>query len=559
MRFRSIVLAVLFVFSGIAARAAETQDLASKVNAVFAEYAKADSPGCALAVIQDGRIAYEKGYGMASLEHGVPITPQTVFDIGSTSKQITAASILLLAQEGKLSLDDPVRKHIPEMPDYATPVTLRHLLHHTSGVRDYANLMALSGLNYEDLADDADGLAIIVRQKKLDFKPGDEHSYSNSGYFLLSLVVQRVSGKTLRDFAQERIFAPLGMTSTRFFNDATEVIPHRATAYGPRSGGGFGVQMSNWTQTGDGGVQTTVEDLAKWDRNFYDPKVGGAWLVEQLQMPGTLNDGSKIGYARGLMVDEYRGLRRVQHGGGWAGYRAQLMRFPDEKLSVITLCNLGSVSPGALAQQVADHYLAGRLKPEETAPVAAPTAAAGGPVGDAGRYTGLYWSPGSDLVRRLYIKEGKLFYFRNPQSESELAPLGGDRFAMLGVPVRTEVSFPSQAAGAPRRMEVASVGDKPLVFQEVQPVEPKPEDLAAYAGTYTSEELDITWKLTVQDGRLMMQGKRGPILPLNPAFDGAFGAPMGLFRFTREDGKKVTGFLIGAGRARDLVFVRTAG
>src|SRR5687768_3033322 len=228
------------------------------VDKVFSAYGK-DGPGCALAVVRDGGIVYSKGYGMASLEHGVPITPQTVFDIGSTSKQITAASILLLAQDGKLSLDDDVRKHIPEMPDLGTPVTLRHLLHHTSGVRDYIELLQLGEISFEDVATDDDALAALSRQKALDFRPGDEHSYSNSGYFLLSLVVKRTSGKTLREFAQERIFTPLGMSSTQILDDHTLVIPRRAASYAPRRDGGFRLAIANWEQTGDGAVQTTVE------------------------------------------------------------------------------------------------------------------------------------------------------------------------------------------------------------------------------------------------------------------------------------------------------------
>lgn len=553
--FSLLILALAFS-CGEHASAAESQDLARSVDAIFAEYAKPGSPGCSLAVIQNGRITYEKGYGLANVEHGVPIDPKkTVFDIGSTSKQITAASILLLAQDGKLSLDDAVRKHVPELPDYGTPITIRHLLHHTSGIRDYINLMILGGINFEDWATDGDGLAAIARQKTLDFKPGSEHSYSNSGYFLLSQIVERVSGKKMRDFAQERIFGPLGMTNTRILDDHTEVIPHRAASYAPGPEGGFAIVVSNWEQTGDGAVQTTVEDLAKWDQNFYDPKVGGAWLVEQLQTKGTLNDGETINYARGLQVEDYRGLRRVSHGGGWAGYRAEMIRFPDQKLSVVTLCNLGSVNPSALAQQVADLYLGDKLQPEGQ-PAAVAGGAPAGKVENADRYTGVYWSPGGGLVRRIEVRDGKLFYVRGGGNDSELAPLGGGRFRMVGVPA--EVSFPvsATASNPPRRMELVAGGGKPMVFEEVKPVTLTPEGLAAYAGTYTSPEIDTTWKLTVEEGRLVMRGRRGPAHPLEPAFADAFNGDFGLIRFQRE-GQKVTGLMVGAGRARDIKFTRT--
>ncbi|HEV8583104.1 MAG TPA: serine hydrolase domain-containing protein [Thermoanaerobaculia bacterium] len=556
-RIHLIRFSLLFTVSILVvgpAGAAETSDLAARVDAVFADYAKPGSPGCALAVIKDGSIAYEKGYGLASVELGVPITPKTVFDIGSTSKQFTAASILLLAQDGKLSLDDDIHKYVPELPDYGVPVTIRHLLHHTSGMRDYINVMFLGGINVEDWTTDADALAALVRQKTLDFKPGEEHSYSNSGYFLLSIIVKRVSGKSLKDFAQERIFTPLGMTTTHYLNDHMEVVPGRASSYEPRPDGGFAVQSANWEQTGDGAVQTTVEDLAKWDQNFYTPKVGGTWLIEQLQTTGTLNNGEKITYARGLAVEEYRGLRRVSHGGAWAGYRAQLMRFPVEKLAVVTLCNLGSADTTGLAQGVANLYLGDRLAPEAAVAASETAPAAAGAV-DVARLAGLYWSPASDFVRKIYGKEGKLFYYRGPESESELAPLADARFLMLGVPpgLRAEVSFPQ---GTPRRMLVSTNGGTPMVFEEVQPVEPKPEELAAYAGTYTSVELDTTWTLAVESDGLVMRGKRGPARPLRAAFTDAFGSDFGLLRFTRDGEKKINGFLIGAGRARNLKFER---
>ncbi|HEX5720698.1 MAG TPA: serine hydrolase domain-containing protein [Thermoanaerobaculia bacterium] len=520
------------------------------VDKVFSDYGK-DGPGCALAVVRDGAIVHSKGYGLASVEHGAPITPQTVFDIGSTSKQITAAAILLLGQDGKLSLDDDVRKHIPEMPDLGTPVTLRHLLHHTSGVRDYIELLQLGEISFEDVATDDDALAALSRQKALDFRPGDEHNYSNSGYFLLSLVVKRASGKTLREFAQERIFTPLGMSSTQILDDHTLVIPRRAASYGPRGDGGFRLAIANWEQTGDGAVQTTVEDLAKWDRNFYDPKVGGPALVEQLQVKGVLNDGSTIPYARGLVVNEYRGLRRVQHGGGWAGYRAEMIRFPDERLSVITLCNRGDANPTAMAMQVAELYLADRMKPAEPEPTAAAATAAPSVTVDAARYAGLFWNPATGMVRRIVPRDGKLFYERGPGNETELAPLGENRFSLTGGPA--EVLLP------PGEMHVLIPGEKPAVFQKVEPFAPAPAELAAYAGTFYSDELDMTFKLSVEDGRLVLRTRRQhePV-PLDPIFADAFRFPGGgpLLRFTRT-GKDVNGFSMGNARARNIDFTRT--
>ncbi|HEX7182402.1 MAG TPA: serine hydrolase domain-containing protein [Thermoanaerobaculia bacterium] len=558
-RVFGLCLAAAALISAAPAPTPSPEGLSSQVDQVFAELARKDSPGCALAVVRDGRIVYSKGYGMASLEHSVPISPQTVFDIGSTSKQVTAAAILLLAQEGKLSLDDDVRKHIPEIPDYGTPVTLRHLLHHTAGIRDYIALLRFAGINFEDVATDADALAAIARQKSLDFRPGDEHSYSNSGYFLLSLVVKRASGKTLREFAEERIFKPLDMASTQILDDHTRIIPRRAASYGPTPSG-FQVVSSNWEQTGDGAVQTAVEDLAKWDQNFYDPKVGGPGLIEQLQVTGMLNDGEKITYARGLQVDEHRGLRRVSHGGGWAGYRAEMIRFPDARFSVITLCNAAHANPTAMAMQVANLYLADRLQPARE--VASPGSAPAGPAAaavqvDGARYAGLFWNPVTDTVRRIVARDGKLFYERGPGNETELAPLGGDRFAMVGAPAKAEVLFPAASPGAAREMQVIIEGNKPSVFRVVEQVTPTEAELAAYAGRYSSEELDVTYTLAVEDGKLTLRDRRGESLRLEPAFADAFRNPnLGLLRFSRDSGKKVNGFSISVGRARNMRFTK---
>ena len=549
-----LALTALAWASSSEVRAAEAKPPAARIDEVFAAYAKPGSPGCALAVIERGKTVYERGYGLANLEHGVPITPRTVFDLGSTSKQFTAAAILLLAKDGKLSLDDDVRKHVPEVPDYGTPITIRHLLHHTSGLRDYIEVMVLGGFQFEDWTTDRDALAALSRQRALNFRPGEEHSYSNSGYFLLSVIAERASGKSLGDFARERIFAPLDMASTEVLNDHTRVVPGRATGYAPREGG-FGVAMSNWEQTGDGAVQSTVLDLAKWDQNFYAPKVGGEWLIAELQQTGTLNDGQAFPYARGLAVDKYRGLRRVRHGGAWAGFRAELVRFPEERLSVATLCNLASANPSALAMRVAELYLADRLGPVE-APPPAPAVAAAVTV-DASRYAGLYWSEEAGVVRRVVAREGKLFYQRAPGNETELVPLGGETFTMVGAPPGTELVFSTPEAGGGRRLETRSPGAPAMRLEAVEPFAPDAAGLAAFAGAYASDELNTTVRLSVVEGKLRLELERGAPLDLEPVFTDTFRGPdIGLVRFTRDDEQRVSGFEISAGRAQNLRFTR---
>lgn len=534
--------------------------VASRIDETFAEFSKPGSPGCALALYERGRVVYGKGYGLASIEHQVAIDPkQTVFDIGSTSKQFTAASILLLAQDGKLSLDDSVRKHIPELPGYFDNVTLEHLLNHTAGVRDYILLLTVGGAQFEDHTTDTDALRAISRQKALDFSPGSEHSYSNSGYFLLSQVVKSASGKSLREFAQERIFTPLGMQHTHILDNHAEVISHRAASYEPGPDGTWELSTSAWEQTGDGQVQTTVMDLARWDANFYEPKVGGSALIEQLQQTGTLDDGKPITYARGLIVEDYRGLRAVSHGGSWAGYRSELIRFPEAGIAVAALCNAGSSQPWALSRNVADIVLGDRLQalpeaPATTAEADATTEeATKAPKFEPDLYTGTYYGADELLVRRIELRDGKLWYVRNGGQDSELAYEGGDRFRMLDVPMRAVLQFDHDKDG--KRHMTLELGTDRTVMHSVAPFSPDADALAKFAGEYESAELDTAWRLSVDGTELKLYPRRGDPISLSPAFPDAFTGG-GLLLFQRNDRGDLTGFSLNVGRTRGLDFRR---
>jgi CubicO group peptidase (beta-lactamase class C family) len=409
---RLIVLAAIATAaSGGAAYAQEKKNAA--VDEVFSDLAKPGSPGCALAVARGGKIVHEKGYGLANIEENVSIVPQSVFDIGSTSKQFTAASILLLEKQGKLSINDDIRKYVPEIPDYGYKITILHLLNHTSGLRDYLTLFELAGINTDSVTTDEDALAIIANQKALNFAPGSEWLYSNSGFFLLSVIVKRVSGKTLAEFAAENIFAPLEMKHTVYRDGHAQIVPNRALAYDAKEkAGGYSINVSYFEQTGDGAVHTSVEDLLKWDENFYNGKIGGKDFLAELQEPGKLNNGKPLNYAKGLMVEKYRGLPIVEHGGSWGGYRAQLLRFPEQHFSVVCLCNVGNAGPEKRALRVADIYLAEEMKEpaarekegkkrekRDTAPV---------PTEQLAAYAGNFRSEELRATYQLAVEDGKL-------------------------------------------------------------------------------------------------------------------------------------------------------
>ncbi len=441
------------------------QKAASAVDEVFDDLAKPGSPGCALGVYRDGQMIYAKGYGFANLEENVAITPQAVFDIGSTSKQFTATSILLLEKQGKLSVNDEVRKHIPELPDYGHKITILHLLNHTSGLRDYLTLMELAGINTDSVTTDEDALALIARQKALNFAPGSDYLYSNTGFFLLSVIVKRASGKTLREFAAENVFEPLRMTHTQYRDDHTALIANRALAYEPKEKkDGYTLDVSYFEQTGDGAVHTSVEDLLKWDENFYSGQIGGREFLAEIQEQGKLNSGKVLDYAKGLVITNHRGLRTVSHGGSWGGYRAQLVRFPEQHFSVACLCNVGNADPSKRAAEVADIYLGSVMKAKgakkdeeeaeekeqkEQAGVALKTEQLQG-------YAGDYRSDELGVAYRLGIKDGNLkliavldpsgFPRANNFSASEWRPAGTDQFKVGGASMT--VSFQRDAKGA---------------------------------------------------------------------------------------------------------------
>jgi len=431
------------LIKALSSSAGPTAGPEARVDEIFSRFAASPAPGCALAIAQNGRIAYERGYGRASLELDVPITPKTVFDIGSTSKQFTAFSLLLLERDGKLSLDDDIRRFLPEVPDYGQRITIRHLLTHTSGLRDYTDLLEFDGHDTADFTDDRDALDLIARQRGVNFSPGQEWRYSNTGFFLASIIVKRASGQSLASFAHDRIFVPLGMTSTQYLDDTTRVVPSRATAYSPRdskSGGGFRVNMSDWNQTGDGAVQTTVEDLARWDENFYAPKVGDARAIAAMQTVGRLNDGKAHDYGLGLSVGTYGGLKRVSHGGSWAGYRAELMRFPDRHTSIITLCNVSNSGPTALAESVAAIWLADTgLKPPAPR-TTAPAPPSPPQLSDAELrvHAGRYSTPELTLPWTIELVDHQLKLRIRKGDGETLTPVSRDEFRLNGTRITFE-------------------------------------------------------------------------------------------------------------------------
>src|SRR5438105_6215959 len=409
---------------------------AQRADSVFQRFDRTDSPGCALGVYQDGKILYARGYGMASLEHGVALSPRSVLDVGSISKQFTAMAMLMLQKEGKLSLDDPIRKYIPEMPAYADKITLRRALSQTSGLRDLYVMMGQTGRTFA--GDTIDALRVITHSAEPNYEPGARYLYTNSGWILAAQIVYRLTGKTLAQFAEERLFTPLGMHDTRILADVTTIIPNGADGYAPRSSSaGFRVARSTYDGAimGAGAVHTPVEDFGRWLSNYDQATVGGRDIIETMTTPTMLNDGTPArsgpnqAYAIGLNVGTLRGLRVVSHGGSWAGYRGHFLRFPDQRFGVATFCNLTTSGPDSLARKVAGIYLADRMQPDSA--MAWTVALAGSPRVDLAAaklspLVGVWRNVERGEVRRTLLVGDTLFAAGGERTR--IVPLGGGRF-----------------------------------------------------------------------------------------------------------------------------------
>lgn len=561
LRLCTFVIAILSLLLSTPSAKAQSgdNDLTAKVDKVFAQFDKPNSPGCALAVIKDSQIIYKRGYGMADLDHDVAIKPDTPFHVASVSKQFTAFSILLLAQQGKLSLDDKVQKYITELREFDQPITIRHLLHHTSGLRDQWNLLIMSGTRLgEDVVRDDDILDLVSRMKELNFKPGDQHMYCNTGYTLMAYIVKRVSGQSLREFAEASIFKPLAMTRTVFRDDHAIVVKQQAYAYNPGPNGSFKLSVPNYDTVGASSLVTTVEDLAKWDQNFYDKKVGGDWVIEQMQMRGQLNDGEQISYARGVVVGTYKGLNLVEHSGGDAGYRSHLMRFPDKRFSVACLCNSGNANPGLFARQVADVYLAKEFATPPPKPASTPaTAALTLSEQELKAKVGAYWDARVEEIARISLSGDKLQLSALGLSVG-LMPLDANRFHTVSPSAETpaEVIFENSPQGNPLRFILKIVGRPAINYDAVPPADTS--KLSEYEGTYYSEEIDSTYRVSLKDGKLIVTRKKFGPTQLTPAFRDAFSSLsiLGTFRFTRDAQNRVDGFRLSAGRIRNFRFVK---
>lgn len=425
MLFRTLI-----VLLSVAVSLFAQEDRARRVDEIFREWNKPGVPGAAVAVVQGGKVVYEKGYGVANLEYDIAVTPRTVYHVASVSKQFTAMALVLLEQDGRLSLEDDVHKVLPELPDYGHKITIRNLLQHTSGVRDQWQTLSLAGWRMDDVITQKQILRMLFHQKELNFAPGTRHLYSNGGYTLAAEIVARVSGKPFPDFCDERIFRPLGMTRTHFHQDHRRIVRDRAYSY-EKTADGYQASPLNYANAGATSLFTTAPDLVKWLDNFREPKVGGRAAVARLQEQAVLADGKRIDYALGVSVGSYRGLKTVSHGGGDAGYRSYVVWFPELELGVAVVSGLGSFNPGGVANRVAAVFAGPKMTAEaaQPKPVRQEDGAAGEfDAKDLAQYRGVYWSEELETQYTIVANAGKLVADHAHHGEIALTPAAKDQF-----------------------------------------------------------------------------------------------------------------------------------
>lgn len=528
---------VLLMLAVPAAAAAQQPDLGAMADTVFARWDSTTTPGCALGVGRPGQVLLTRGYGMADLETGTRITPATIFESGSVAKQFTATAILLLAQDGKLTLDDDVRRYVPELPRYDRPITIRHLLTHTSGLREWSSLVAAAGWpRGTRVHTQADLLDMVFRQRSLNYPVGEYYSYTNSGYALAATIVERVSGKSLQQFSQERIFGPLGMTHSRWRDDFTRLVPGRAQAYTPGSDG-WHLAMPFEHVIGPGGLLTTVGDWLTWNEALVTGKLGSA-LLDSLSRRMRLNNGREIEYARGLMQLNYRGVREISHSGSTAGYSTYLARYPDAgDLSIAVLCNSTAGAAGAYVRQLADRLIADFPRPLPLDTTAVDSAA-------FARLLGVY---------------------RNDRTHAPLEVTNASRSGFRSLPDGTlwlrngtRWRFEPSADGKPARIRIAQPDGDTVPYTRVAERywQPTPEQLQRFEGNYTSDELGVTYQVRAAGDSLTVSPRAGIVIALRPTYPDGFSLRGSAAWFSRDGEGRVAALHLSEGRLWDLVLPR---
>ena len=538
-----LILLLLLPFAGTSQQLPDST--VKKIDEIFKNY-NSNTPGCAVAVMRKGEVALKKGYGMATLEFNAPITSSTIFHIASESKQYVAFCMLLLEQQGRLSLDDDIRKYLDWVPDFGKKITIKNLIYHTSGLRDQWQLLANAGWQLDDVITQDHVIKLVSKQKALNFSPGEEMLYCNTGYTLMAEIVKKTTGQTLRKFCDSAIFKPLGMNDTHFHDDYREIVKNRAYSYSPRGAGAYQHAVLSYSIVGATSLFTTVEDEMKWLRNYETGQVGGKALIEKMYETGTLNDGKKLNYAFAIAIDNYKGWKVIGHGGGDAGFRTYACRFPELDLGIVVFSNAGNANPFGLCRQIADLFLTPKQLPETPK---------GSPIDTnfLKRLEGRYYSHrGLELN---FDYDGGKFMSRPPGqtsggSEWKLTAAGPNRYEAAGL----HLIFNSMdGKDSIQSFKVENQNGYQQFYRH--PANPKKLDPAEYVGRYYSEETEAYYTVVQKDNNLILQHRKFADVVLKYDAPDQFNNNnwwMNNIRFLRDRSGKVVAFEVNSGRVLQL-------
>jgi CubicO group peptidase (beta-lactamase class C family) len=527
------------------------------IDKIFTDWDKKDTPGCGLGVMKDGQLIYARGYGMANLEYDIKNNSKSVYRIGSTSKQFTAASIVLLVEKGKLSLDDSLNKFFPDFPTYAKNITIRHLLNHTSGVRDYLTLSFLKGIGPDDFFTDKDVMQWLINQTELNFTPGEEFVYSNSGYWLLGQIVNQVAEMTMAEFAEKEIFKPLGMYNTHFHNDHTQIVKNRASGYRPNDEKGFQISMTTLDMIGDGGIFTSIQDIKKWDDAYYDSKVLSKKFWEMMTQQGKLNNNEEIDYASGLFISDHKGLKTVSHGGAFVGFRAELLRFPEQKLSIAIFANRSDASPSSMAYKVADVFLSDQyiveIKDESKAPKENTHTSTKTMEFSYDKLIGTYeLDVGIDIT--MSVKEDKLHAKQHWNGkEYDLVKIENNTYQIDDTP-HIKFTFTDLKDNFTQNVTVDNAGR--ITESKRKPdIDLSEITLEDFVGDFYSKELDVNYKMFLEDGLIKAKVENNDSVELSVTNKDLLNYQGIQLKFSRSN-EMIDGFIMDAGRVKNLKFAK---
>ena len=524
-----------------------------KIDSLFLDWNKPNHPGGAVGIMQNGKIVFSKAYGLASLEYLVPNSPGTIFNIASVSKQFTAMGIVLLHQQGKLSVDDDIRKHLPELPDFGEKITIRHMLHHTSGLRSLHALLGLAGWRGDDSRTNEDLNRFMKKQRDLNFKPGDEYVYCNTGYMLMVNIIEKVTGEKFPEWMKKNVFGPLGMINTYVEDNYSRVVSNNATSYYNSENNGFNRAIEYWGYVGSGNMHSSTDDLLNWLANFSHPQSDWKAHFEMLQTLDKLNKGGENSYAFGVGIGDFNGVKSIGHGGAIGGFRSNVVTYPKKELGIVVLTNFSRSDPGQKTNSISEILLEKKDtktsdysdKPIKTIKLSNKTLK---------KYEGSYWNNKENYARKIYLKNDTLRYFRSENSENPIVPIGKNEFKMLGVSVDLKVKFDSKE-NMPNMIVTIDDG-APIYFQKYEPAEATKDELASYTGEFYSPELETTYSISLENDTLSWHHARHGEYKMKrikkDVLEGNW--PFSIVKFKKDEKGNIIGILVSNGRVRNLWF-----